>query len=185
MGKRFGLALLITAAFLAACQKQKESDAGTGRESSAAQASTGLEVKDRFGPGMTFPHVPVVDHLGNRYDLYNLLNKPGNIVMFIDAFCAACGEEGKMIQRYATGRADVGVIGVSRDSMPAILNFKKRHKLLFPILRDAEEKLVPDYRRVAFPTLVLAGPDKKIIQLYEGDISAEEAGPLFRALLGL
>ena len=113
------------------------------------------------------------------------MNKPRNVVLLIDAFCAACGEESEKIQKLLAGRPDLNVIGVSRDSLPAILNFKKRHQLLFPILWDAEQKLAPDYRRVTFPTLVLVGPDKKIIQLYEGEIPAERAEPLLRALLGL
>jgi peroxiredoxin len=78
----------------------------------------------------------------------------------------------------------LNVLGISKDSLPAVLAFKKRHGLLFPILLDVEKKLVPDYRRVTFPTLILVGPDKKILKLYEGEIPSAEARPLLQMLLG-
>jgi peroxiredoxin len=184
MGQRWQAAFLAASLLLTNCQKNNQGEAESN-PAPAKEASSGLEVKDRFGPGMTFPHVPIIDQMGNRYDLYNLLSKPHNLVLFIDAYCAACGEESEKIQGFAAGRPDINVIGVARDSFPAILNFKTRHKLLFPILRDGEDQLVPDYRRVLFPTLVLAGSDKKVIQLYEGQISPEKAAPLLKALLGL
>jgi peroxiredoxin len=81
-------------------------------------------------------------------------------------------------------RPELNVLGISKDSIPAILAFKKRHGLLFPILLDVKKELVPDYRRVTFPTLVLVGPDKKIIQLYEGEVPPAEAAPLLQMLTG-
>lgn len=172
------------AVLLLSCQKNG-GETQTADGTAARPASAGLEVKDRFGEGMTFPHLAVADYLGNRYDLFNLLNRRNNIVLVIDASCAACGEEGEKIQYLLQANRQVNVIGVSKDSLPAILNFKKRYHLFFPILQDIKAKLVPDYRRVFFPTLVLVGPDKKIIKLYEGQIPPGEAGPFLKAVMGL
>ncbi len=162
------------------CQKEKPEE-----KALPASQSSGLEVKDRLGEGKNFPHVTVADQLDNRYDLYNLLNRPNNIVLLIDATCPACADEGKMIQNFLRGNTAINVIGVSPDSLPAILEFKKKNGIFFPVLQDIEQKLVPDYRRAVFPTLVLVGPGRQIQKLYEGAIPPEEAEPFLRALFGL
>jgi len=162
------------------CQKKNSKE-----KTEPASISSGLEVKDRLGEGMNFPHVTVADQLGSRYDLYNLLNKPNNIVLLIDATCPACADEGKMIQNFLHGNTAANLVGVSPDSLPAILEFKKKNGIFFPVLQDIEQKLVPDYRRVVFPTLVLVGPGRQIQKLYEGAIPPEEAELFLRALLGL
>ncbi len=163
------------------CEKEKKKAAPDGE--APAPAAAGLEVAHRLGPGMEFPRLPVADHLGNRYELYGLLSKPKNLVLLLDASCPACAEESEKIQKLASRGAELNVIGVSKDSLPAVMAFKKRHGLLFPILLDVEKKLVPDYRRVTFPTLILVGLDKKIIKLYEGGIPPGEAGPFLRLLV--
>ena len=111
------------------CQKKNSEE-----KAQPAVNSSGLEVKDRLGEGMTFPHVTVADQLGNRYDLYNLLNKPDNIVLVIDAACPACADEGRMIQNFLQGNTAVNLIGVSRDSLPAILEFKKKNGIFWGML---------------------------------------------------
>ncbi|MGE5692711.1 MAG: TlpA family protein disulfide reductase [Candidatus Zixiibacteriota bacterium] len=163
----------------AACQKENSPP--------PAQTSapvSGLEVKSRLGEGMEFPRVTVADHLGNRYELRALLSKSRNILLLLDASCPACAEESKKIQKFTARGSGLNIIGISKDSLPAVLTFKKRHGLFFPILLDVEQKLVPDYRRVIFPTLVLVGSDKKIARLYEGGIPPAETGPFLRLLLG-
>lgn len=152
-------------------------------DSHPAPARSELEVAARLGPGMEFPHVFVTDQMGNRYDLYNLLAKPKNVVLLLDAFCPACGEEAEKIQRLVQMRPQLNVLGVSKDSLPAVLAFKKRHALLFPVLLDGEEKLVPDYRRATFPTLVVVNQDRQILRLYEGPIPPAQAGPLMQWLM--
>lgn len=180
MGMKFFF-LLVVAALFWGCQKDRPAPR---EETPAASSPSALEVRERLAPGMEFPHLAVSDPLGNRYDLYNLLNGPKNVVLVIDAFCPACGEESEKIQKFAQPGRDLNVIGISKDSLPAVLAFKKRHGLIFPILLDVEKKLVPDYRRVTFPTLVLVGPGRRIIKLYEGQISASESQPLLQMLLG-
>ena len=170
--------------FALSCQKEKPDPRAAGETPVSTPASSGLEVKDRLGPGREVPHLAVADQLGNRYDLYNLLSKPKNVVLLIDAFCPACAEESQKIERFAQFRPELNLIGVSKDSLPAVMAFKRYHQLDFPILLDVEKKLVPDYRRVIFPTLILVGPDKKIIKLYEGEIPASEARPLLEMLTG-
>jgi peroxiredoxin len=170
--------------FALSCHKEKPDPPAAGETPAPAPANSGLEVKDRLGPGMEFPHLAVADQMGNRYDLYNLLSKPKNVVLLIDAFCPACAEESQKIQRFAQLRPELNVIGVSKDSLRAVMAFKKYHRLDFPILLDVEKKLVPDYRRVLFPTLILVGPDRRVITLYEGEIPASEARPLLEMLIG-
>lgn len=133
---------------------------------------------------MEFPRLAVADHLGNRYELYGLLSKPKNLLLLLDAACPACAEEALKIQKFSRLRPELNVLGISKDTLPAVLAFKKRHGLIFPILLDVEKKLVPDYRRVSFPTLVLVGSDRRIIKLYEGEIPPAQAGPLLEMLLG-
>jgi len=177
--------LLISLTLLAlSCQKEKPDPPAAGETPEPVPAASGLEVKDRLGPGREFPRLTVADHLGNRYELFHLLSKPKNIVLLLDPFCPACAEESEKIQKFARLQPQLNVIGISKDSLPAVLAFKKRHGLLFPILLDVEKKLVPDYRRVTFPTLILVGPDKKILKLYEGGIPSAEARPLLQMLLG-
>ncbi len=176
---RFLLCAALALSFLSCAKKNENSAPAPPRTERAA----GLEVRDRLGPGMAFPHLPVADHMGNRYDLYHLLSKPRNVVLLIDAFCPACAEEAQKIQKFARAGAGLNVIGISKDSLPAVLAFKKRHNLSFPILFDVEKKLVPDYRRVSFPTLLVVGPDRKILKLYEGAIPRAEAGPFLQMLL--
>ncbi len=170
--------------FALSCQKEKSDPPAPGETPVSTPTSSGLEVKDRLGPGMEFPHLTVADQMGNRYDLYNLLSKPKNVVLLIDAFCPACAEESQKIQKFSLLRPDLNVLGISKDSLPAVLAFKKRHDLSFPILLDVEKKLVPDYRRVTFPTLIVVGPNKKIIKLNEGEIPRAETRPLLQLLLG-
>ncbi|MCI0404938.1 MAG: TlpA family protein disulfide reductase [candidate division Zixibacteria bacterium] len=164
------------------CGKEKADPPASAQTPPAA--GSGLEVKDRLASGREFPRLIVADHVGNRYEFSRLLSKPKNIVLLLDAACPACAEESKMIQKFALLRPELNVLGISKDTLPAVLAFKKRHGLIFPILLDVEGKLVPDYRRVSFPTLVLVGPDKKIVKLYEGEIPPAQAGPLLRMLLG-
>lgn len=183
MRKRLRYATLLTGILLTGCGKQKP-DGNAVQKAPLPPASAGLEVKDRFRPGMIFPHVAVVDQAGNRYDLFNLLSKPHNIVLLIDAFCPACGEESQKIQKFLLNNPNLNLVGVSKDSFPAIFDFKKRYGIIFPILRDDEEKMVPDYRRAAFPTLILVGKERVIVQLYETEIPQDQAAPLLRMLLG-
>ena len=165
------------------CQKQKPYSRAAETRPVPAAAPSGLEVKDRLGVGREFPHLSVADHMGNRYDLYHLLSKPKNVVLLLDSYCPACAQEAETIQHFAWRKPDLNVLGVSKDSLPAVLAFKKRHSLIFPILLDVEKKLVPDYRRVTFPTLILVGPDRRIIKLYEGGIPPSEARQLLQILL--
>jgi len=178
------LPVLLLAGLFLTCRRQKTDPQSAVAPPAAAPASSGLELKDRLSEGKEFPRLSVADHLGNRYNLYTLLSKPKNVVLLVDARCPACAEEAETLQRFALRRPDLNVLGVSKDSLSAVLAFKKRHGLVFPILLDVEEKLVPDYRRVTFPTLILVGPDKRIIKLYEGGIPPSEAGTLLQTLLG-
>lgn len=180
---RFLLLAALPLLFLS-CAKEKADPPAAGEKQAPAPPLSGLEVKDRLGPGMEFPHLAVADQMGNRYDLYNLLSRSKNVVLLIDAFCPACAEESQKIQRFAQLRPELNVVGVSKDSLKAVMAFKKYHQLDFPILLDLEKKLVPDYRRVIFPTLILVGPDRRVISLYEGEISASEARPLLEMLIG-
>lgn len=183
--KNPGFLLLMPLALLALnCQKEKPDPPAAVERPAPAPAQSGLEVKDRLGAGMEFPRLTVADQMGNRYELYNLLSKPKNMVLLLDAFCPACAEEAQTIQRFASLRTELNVIGISKDSLPAVLAFKKRHGLSFPILLDVEKKLVPDYRRATFPTLILVGPDRRIIKLYEGPIPASDARALLQMLFG-
>ncbi|HEU4437549.1 MAG TPA: TlpA disulfide reductase family protein [candidate division Zixibacteria bacterium] len=163
----------------AACQKEDSPP-----PAQAPAAAAGLEVKNRLGEGMEFPRVTVADHLGNRYELRALLSKSRNILLLLDASCPACAEEAQKIQKFGLMNPKLNILGVSADSLSAVLAFKKRHALSFPILFDFERKLVPDYRYVSFPTLVLVGTDKRILKLYEGEIPPSEAGPLLQMLTG-
>lgn len=179
---RAGLSLPLL--LLLACAGDKKETAQTPPVPVAGQASLELEVKSRLAPGLEFPRLTVADHLGNRYEIRALLSREKNVVLLLDAACPACAEEARKIQRFAQLRPELNVLGISKDSASAVLAFKKRHGLIFPVLLDVEQKLVPDYRRVTFPTLVLVGPDKKITKLYEGEIPPAEAGPLLRMLTG-
>ncbi|MGH8003442.1 MAG: TlpA family protein disulfide reductase [Limisphaerales bacterium] len=176
---RFLLLAALALLFTSCAQEEKAPPA-------AAQTPppSGLEVAERLGPGMEFPRLTVADYLGNRYELYHLLSRPKNIVLLLDASCPACAEEAEMIQKLASRRTEWNVLGISKDSLPAVLAFKKRHGLIFPILLDVEKKLVPDYRRVTFPTLLVVGPERKILKLYEGAISPSEARQFLQLFLG-
>lgn len=178
------LPLILTAALpllLSSCAKKEPQPPAAAADSVTAPSR--LEVAARLAPGMEFPHLSVADPMGNRYDLYNLLSRPKNVVLLLDAFCPACGEEAEKFQSLVPSGSDLNLIGVSKDSLPAVLAFKKRHRLLFPVLLDVEEKLVPDYRRVTFPTLIVIGPGRKIMELYEGPIPPLQVGSLMQMLL--
>ena len=178
------LRFLPLALLFLSCSKEKAVPRAAQETPVSAAAGSGLEVADRLGPGMEFPRLTVADQLGNRYELFQLLSRPKNLVLLIDPACPACAEEAEKIQKFSLLRPELNVLGISRDSLPAVLAFKKRNGLIFPILLDVEKKLVPDYRRVTFPTLILVGPDKKILKLYEGPIPPAEAQRLLRMLLG-
>jgi peroxiredoxin len=184
---RASLSLLLL--FFLGCSGEKKEAAETASQASQSPApvqtaTPELEVKSRLGPGLEFPRLTVADHLGNRYEIRALLSKPKNIVLLLDPACPSCAEEAQKIQQFLSRGAALNVIGISKDSIPAVLAFKKRHGLIFPILFDVEQKLVPDYRRVTFPTLVLVGSDKKILKLYEGGIPPAEAASFLQMLLG-
>ena len=67
--------------FALSCQKENPDTRADAETPVSTPASSGLEVKDRLGPGKEVPHLAVADQLGNRYDLYNLLSKPKNVVL--------------------------------------------------------------------------------------------------------
>jgi len=133
--------------------------------------------------GDAFPDVVVADEDGGAQRTSDLL-ATGGVVLFLDLECEPCQTAAERWQRYA----DEGVVppdrifGITVGSRDAVREFKERHVLSFPLLRDSLRVFHDRYDVARFPLQVVVGASGVMRDVTYDTVSPVDPGELEREL---
>jgi len=107
-------------------------------------ASIDTTAPGRLSKGDAVPDFDLPASLGRRVRLVGLLGKPFVLYFYPKADTSGCTQEARGFQEVldAAGKGVVPVIGISKDPLPALDAFARKHDLRFPLASDEAGTLI-------------------------------------------
>jgi cytochrome c biogenesis protein CcmG, thiol:disulfide interchange protein DsbE len=167
--KRLVLAVMLAAALLGGCrQKEKAADSQTRGYSKPgdspapppAPTATGTEV------GAAMPEYSAMFLDGSKFELES---KRGRVVLLNlwATWCGPCRFEIPELQalhdKYASKNFEVVGVSVDESGIESVRDFVKEHEMTYPVVLDAEGKLVNVFQTSILPTSVVIDRNGKIV----------------------
>jgi len=129
----------------------------------------GYPMEGKSLPDATLPDM----QSGKDIPLGSLLSKKVTFITFWASWCPPCRMELPELQKLYNKYKGKGfqVIGINLDrdsSVKRAIEFAKKLKLTFPILRDSKEKLTAPMGISSIPTMLIVDGKGKIIEAHQG-----------------
>jgi peroxiredoxin Q/BCP len=147
----------------------------------------GLFSSPSLRPGDPAPDFTLKDQAGLAVTLSGLLGKRIVLYFYPKADTPGCTKEACSFRDAPRFPADVEVLGVSKDTVPAQKKFAEKNRLAFPLLADADGAVIAAYgvdglfgfaKRKTF----LIDSKGKVAKVIEDVHSAEHAAEVAEAL---
>ncbi|MBT7410891.1 MAG: redoxin domain-containing protein [Methylococcales bacterium] len=107
---------------------------------------------------------------GSVWSEKRLVRAPMSVIYFFrPSRCKVCAKGLKSLQDAAKGigQKDMVVVGIGRGKAVEINNFAKKHGIKFPMLAT-QKAIIKKMGVNIYPTMVVIGPDKKVINVVKG-----------------
>jgi cytochrome c biogenesis protein CcmG, thiol:disulfide interchange protein DsbE len=176
--KRLALAVMLAAALAAGCKRGEEKAPDThgygGSQTATATpaaTATGTEV------GALMPEYSAMFLDGSKFELEG---RRGKVVLLNlwATWCGPCRFEIPELQaihdRYKEKNFEVVGVSVDESGIESVRDFVKEHEMTYPVVLDAEGKLVNVFQTSILPTSVVIDRSGKIVWKKLGAIMPED-----------
>lgn len=128
-----------------------------GKETGGSNhAGTGVPYEDllaSFGPGDTFPNLPLLSASGDTIMSHRLLQDEGTVFLFLDPSCGACDDRIEAFSEaiYKGEMTADSVIGISERPHDQLEVYRQENGIRFPIHRDPSGRYRTEYQVAMLP----------------------------------
>lgn len=158
---------------------RKDSDKKLAVVSLEPKKTEALKIKDGIEIGAALPKLTGATLDGKPAEDAVLPDRH-TLLSFYFAECVPCIGEVPALNDYAKAHPEVGALAVTFDTADDARAFVWKHGLKWPVLADSQA-FIDGLGMHVYPTLLLIGPDRKIMARYSG--SGQKAESLSKELL--